>query len=383
MDDAERRAPAERSITEPAGQGWLVDSTGRASRATVDDLAVRIRSGMFFWLDLEGPSQADLAGVSRALGSGSEADLVAYPARRASFAATGSLIQATLPWTAITGTAASFDPSYVSLALTGSFLVTIHETPCAPLQDIRDQYQGTQKSDMTDGPGLLFLLVDVLISSYKPPLLAIDERLGRIQLDLLAGAGPQIHDELIDILGVLTNGIQELGWYADDLDNVAEIPDSLPALGSDAHLRFDRHRRRVSRMSDNAREQRVETNQALDHYASVVAGRQAQVINTLTIVATVFLPLSFLTGYFGMNFAVLTNRLEATRWQFLAFAILLPLACLGLSLLLIRGLQRRFGVSGVQHGRGQDSRSQDVHKASATIESSPQNTADGRNLPAN
>ncbi len=365
MDDPDRRVPAEHSITELAAAGWLVDSAGSATVVTVDDLASRVRSGTFFWLDLEGPNQADLSRVCRALGSFAEVDLLDYPARRASFTASGPLIQATLPWTAITGTAASFDPSFVSLALTGSFLLTVHATPCLPLQSVWQQYQGMPEAERADGPGLLFLLVDVLISSYKPPLLAIDERLGKIQLDLLQGARPQVHDELIDILGVLTNGIQELGWYADDLENVAEITNSLPTLGSDAHLRFDRHRHRVSRMSDNAREQRVETNQALDHYASVVAGRQEQVINALTIVATVFLPLSFLTGYFGMNFAILTNSLEATRWQFVAFAILLPLACLGLSLLLIRGLQRRFGVSRGQHGRGTLSHTSDVQKPSS------------------
>jgi hypothetical protein len=41
-----------------------------------------------------------------------------------------------------------------------------------------------------------------------------------------------------------------------------------------------------------------------------VAGRQAQVINALTIVATVFLPFSFLTGYFGMNFRILTADVQ-------------------------------------------------------------------------
>ena len=40
--------------------------------------------------------------------------------------------------------------------------------------------------------------------------------------------------------------------------------------------------------------------------------RQAQVINSLTIVATDFLPLSFLTGYFGMNFRILMASFKLT-----------------------------------------------------------------------
>jgi len=54
-----------------------------------------------------------------------------------------------------------------------------------------------------------------------------------------------------------------------------------------------------ARHPDNGKWQgiRGEAKDALSHYWEIVAGRQAQVINALTIVATVFLPLSFLTGY--------------------------------------------------------------------------------------
>jgi Mg2+ and Co2+ transporter CorA len=82
---------------------------------------------------------------------------------------------------------------------------------------------------------------------------------------------------------------------------------------------------------------------ALSHYSEIVAGRQAQVINALTIVATVFLPLSFLTGYFGMNFRILTADVQTTLWQFILLG-LCPAASAGLSLLLIHRLQRRLGA---------------------------------------
>jgi len=98
-----------------------------------------------------------------------------------------------------------------------------------------------------------------------------------IQLGMLRGASPEVHDELVQILGILT-------------------------------------------------------------------GRQAQVISSLTIVATVFLPLSFLTGYFGMNFRILTSDLQNTLWQFILLGLLLPIASATLSLLLIHRLERRFGI---------------------------------------
>ena len=97
-------------------------------------------------------------------------------------------------------------------------------------------------------------------------------------------------------------------------------------------------------MQENARNIREQAKDALSHYSASVAGRQAQVINALTIVATVFLPLSFLAGYFGMNFRILTGDVETALWQFILLALLLPLASVALSLLLIRRLERRLGI---------------------------------------
>jgi magnesium transporter len=107
---------------------------------------------------------------------------------------------------------------------------------------------------------------------------------------------------------------------------------------------FDRHRQRFTRMRENGKDIREEARDALSHYSELVAGRQGQVINSLTIVATVFLPLSFLTGYFGMNFRVLTAHVQNTFWQFILLGLLLPIASASLSLLLIHRLERRLGV---------------------------------------
>jgi magnesium transporter len=48
---------------------------------------------------------------------------------------------------------------------------------------------------------------------------------------------------------------------------------------------------------------------ALDAYMSMVSNRLNDVMKQLTIIATVFLPLSFLTGFFGQNFVWLVSRI--------------------------------------------------------------------------
>ena len=54
----------------------------------------------------------------------------------------------------------------------------------------------------------------------------------------------------------------------------------------------------------------------MDVYLSTVSNRLNQTTKALTVVASLFLPLSFLTGFYGMNFAYLVSVLETPYWVF-------------------------------------------------------------------
>ena len=70
------------------------------------------------------------------------------------------------------------------------------------------------------------------------------------------------------------------------------------------------HLIRISDMVDSYRDL---LSGSLDAYMSMVSNRLNDVMKQLTIIATVFLPLSFLTGFFGQNFAWLVNRMGPWR----------------------------------------------------------------------
>ena len=323
----------------------LVDTAGTDGPATSRDLADHLHAGTFFWVDLEDPSDDELAEFceSLELPAGTVVGLV-HASARSRFTAAADAVHAVLPAAVDAKPTAWLEANYVTVLLTERFLFTVHVAPCAPLRHARHQYRALDNEDVrADRARVLFMILDSLIGSFRSQLLALDDRLGEIQLGMLRGASPEVRDELVQILGIITDGIQELGWYSHDLEEIAETVDRLPGMSRGAQQHFDRHRRRVTRISESGKDIRGEAKDALSHYSEIVAGRQAQVINALTIVATVFLPLSFLTGYFGMNFRVLTDG-QTTLWQFILLGLLLPIASAGLSLLLIRRLERRFGI---------------------------------------
>ena len=66
------------------------------------------------------------------------------------------------------------------------------------------------------------------------------------------------------------------------------------------------HLIRISDMVDSYRDL---LSGSLDAYMSMVSNRMNQQMKQLTIIATIFLPLSYLTGFFGQNFAWLVDRI--------------------------------------------------------------------------
>jgi Mg2+ and Co2+ transporter CorA len=98
--------------------------------------------------------------------------------------------------------------------------------------------------------------------------------------------------------GIDPAGAQELNDYAEQLDDVEQ------------------------RLQDRLRW----ASQTMQDYVTTVAQRQGEQIDRLTIVSVIFLPITFLTGFFGMNFSVLTQAMSG-HVSFLLLGIALPIVC--------------------------------------------------------
>jgi len=88
---------------------------------------------------------------------------------------------------------------------------------------------------------------------------------------------------------------------------------------------------------DRINDLRQRATEAMESYGTSVSNKQAQVINRLTIIAAVFLPLTFLTGFFGMNFQWMIDRLHSLE-SFLFLGVGLFVVILAVMLLLFRSL---------------------------------------------
>ena len=92
---------------------------------------------------------------------------------------------------------------------------------------------------------------------------------------------------------------------------VLSEPDVLPGMTPDSERYFRDLYDHLIRISDLVDSYRDLLSGALDTHLSTVSNRLNVIMKQLTIIATIFLPLSFLTGFFGQNFGWMVNRLTS------------------------------------------------------------------------
>src|SRR5207253_7681898 len=99
--------------------------------------------------------------------------------------------------------------------------------------------------------------------------------------------------------------------FARGIDQLAE----LPGLVLDQRDYFRDVYDHLIRISDLIDSYRDLLSGATDLYLSTVSNRQNDVMKQLTMIATIFLPLAFITGFFGQNFGFMVRHITGS-WPF-------------------------------------------------------------------
>jgi len=106
---------------------------------------------------------------------------------------------------------------------------------------------------------------------------------------------------------------------------LALILDSGPAYVDErSRLYFRRVLDMLMRMSEAIDTQREILSNVLDAHLSLVSNRTNEIMKSLTLLSAIFMPLGFVTGFFGQNFVHLPFGSVALMWAGLSLCVLLP-----------------------------------------------------------
>ena len=220
----------------------------------------------------------------------------------------------------------------LSLILGPNYVLSFQETPGDCLDPIRERIRGGKGRIRSLGPDFLaYALVDAIVDNYFFVLEKLGERIDGLEETLIDQ--PQrtmlreIHDlkrRMID----LRKSVWPLREVAGGLERL-ETP-----LIKKATLPFLRDLYDHSiQVIDTVESFREMLTSMVETYLSSVSNRMNEVMKVLTIISTIFIPITFLVGLYGMNFV----HMPEIRWRWgYAFVWALILGSVGTMLAFIR-----------------------------------------------
>jgi magnesium transporter len=208
------------------------------------------------------------------------------------------------------------------------FLVTVHRDDCPAFAEIRQRYQ--QRDEAIDRPSLLlYRIVDGLVESFFPILAEFDDRIDELENAIFVQASDSQLQEIFRMKRLLVGMRKAVTPQRDSFAGLRGGIAQLPGLAEEDEHYFRDVYDHLIRISDLIDSYRDLLTSAMDVYLSTVSNRMNAVMKQLTIIATIFLPLSWLTGFFGQNFGYLVVHI--TGWErFLIFGIGLELVAFAL-----------------------------------------------------
>lgn len=169
----------------------------------------------------------------------------------------------------------------------------------------------------------MLLLVEEAITSFRGRLTALREQLADIESEMLLHTRPGQVAALAAVRQELVGLRRAVAPYALAVAASEEVLLARDGLDTDRRPVLRAHCRAVAGIERAIAGLLDSTAHALDLYRSLVSTRQNALINRLTILSALFLPLNFITGFFGMNFAALVDNVAST-WAFWCFGLALP-----------------------------------------------------------
>jgi magnesium transporter len=192
------------------------------------------------------------------------------------------------------------------------FLVTVHQDDCPAFADIRRRYQ--KRDEAIDRPSLLlYRIVNGLVDSFFPILSDFDGRIDDLEDEIFRAASDKQLQEIFAMKRLLVGMRKAVSPQRDAFAGLAGGVAELPGLaeGDERYFRdvYD-HLIRISDLIDSYRDLLTS---AMDVYLSTVSNRLNAVMKQLAVIATIFLPLAWLTGFFGQNFGFLVRSIGS--WE--------------------------------------------------------------------
>jgi magnesium transporter len=214
----------------------------------------------------------------------------------------------------------------VDIFIGRGFVVTYQSRPVSSVERVWGMVQRDARHLTKGADNILYLLADELVADYFPVVDDIDDELDRLENELVEEPEQVEMERIFRLKRALVHLRRTVAPLREVMSRLSR--NGYPALDPESGVFFRDVYDHLVRLYDITESLRDLLTGTLDIYLSVVNNRMNQIMKVLTVVSTILMPLTFITGFFGMNF--FAPVLDLRHWT--------GLAALGATLAFIAGV---------------------------------------------
>lgn len=209
-----------------------------------------------------------------------------------------------------------------------NYVVSYHKIEISEIKEVREKLVANKNIWVEGHLYVTYLIFDKIVDQYFPAVYQIEDKLGRITIR----AGGKLNESIInkvfglreDLLRLrrIVNSMKELSYRIINSEHLQDFRNS-------KHY-FNDIYDHLLKLSDAVESNREMTADIRDSFISINSHRMNKIMTVLTIITSIFIPLTFIAGIYGMNF----DYMPELRWKYGYFLILGFMAAIGLGLFL-------------------------------------------------
>jgi len=222
----------------------------------------------------------------------------------------------------------------LALFIGENFVISSHNSPLYSVSGVQQMIEDDTRPMMRGADFLAHAIIDALVDNVMPTIDRMTDFAEEIEIEVIRRPQPNILDGILKLKRSALKVHRVMSPQRDVLNRLSR--GEFPLIKTEAQIFYRDVYDHVVRIADLNQMLLDRADNSLAIYLSAVANRQNETMKVLSVVATIFLPLTLLAGIYGMNF----DYMPELHWKWGYFTIL------GVIALVILVLMWRFWASG-------------------------------------
>lgn len=221
-----------------------------------------------------------------------------------------------------------YRPHEINLFVAQNFIVSFHMKPSAEMDKVWSKFIQNSEWAVQGTDHLLYRIVDQLVDQYFPIMYHLDDELEDMQSKHLLRATQNTVHRIFRMRRELYALRRSLEPFREVVKEIMQAKDpkwttQYPLFYADVHD----HLTRLLEMSASYLQMGKDLQES---YASLSSDKMNRVMVTLTIITTIFMPLTFIAGIYGMNF----ENMPELKWVNGYYLVLTVMAVIAVSMVI-------------------------------------------------